>query len=102
MSAQQPTSSLASYVVSVVSILSGLFLILTYQFLSVRVLAPIADIVVSSSDTSIYGGESMINGIFGTVTTTVPVLAGIGLIVIGVVVEFRRRRTAAARRRGPR
>jgi len=92
----RPNSSFASYVLSAVSILSGIFVIFLQQFIATRILAPIAGITVQTDGIDKYGGESLINGLFKTVVVYVPLIAGAGLIIIGFAIEYRRRRSAAA------
>ena len=90
--------SLASLIFSAVSIFVGLFFVFIYVYFSVELLDPLAEEIFSNFDLAGYNGEEIINDMFGTVTSTVPLLGGGGLIAIGVVNEYRRRRTAARQR----
>jgi len=102
MSGVDPASlrnrSLVSAVFSAVSISVGLFVIFVFQFMSPQLLNPIAKWAINNNDLSAYSGETLINEMFVSATQTVPKVAGAGLVIIGLVNEYRRRRTATQQR----
>jgi len=101
MSTRAPSrnTSLASVLFSVISILVGLFILLAYSLVAVEVFEPLVSYVLNNYTLSeVPNAEQNINSMFKMAFGNVPWIAGVGLIVIGFVNEWRRRRTVTRQR----
>jgi len=87
-----------STMISVVSIMTGLFLLLVYQFMFVSLLDPMIAQILGSHDFKHIQGEQLANELFGISTGTVVWMSAAALILIGLVNEYRRRRTVRRQR----
>lgn len=101
MSASRNTS-LASALFSVISILVGLFILTVYSLIAVEVFNPLVAFALENFElTEVPNAEQSINNMFTMAFGTVPWIAGFGLIIVGVVNEYRRRRTISRQRVRP-
>lgn len=94
-------ASIVSAILSVVTILTGLFLLLIYQFFFGSFLNELIADVVGTYEFTTFDGPALFNEWFGIITGDVVWIAGAALIAVGLINEFRRRRTIVRQRRGP-
>lgn len=102
MSVRPPGGSrnvaLVSTMLNVVVILTGLFILLVYQLMFVSFFDPLIEQVVGTYEFQHLAGKEIANNLFGVSTGTVVWVAGAALVVVGLVNEYRRRRTVTRQR----
>lgn len=87
--------TLADAVLDAVFIITGLATLLVIQYVHVAALDEFARVIIAEGDNiGIYSGESAINGMYVAVTKWVPMLAGFGLVALGLMRVWLRVRVA--------
>lgn len=95
--------TLADVVLDAVFIITGIATIIVIQYVHVAALDEFARVIIENGDNiDIYSGESAINGMYVAVTKWVPMLAGAGLVVLGLMRAWLRVRVANVRAPPPR
>lgn len=93
---------MGSRLMNYIAIVLGLFILLVTQTVLAGALGPTRDVVLDNADNlDTFNGREHINSMYEAAVLWAPRTAGMGLIVLGVIFEYRRQRLVAPRGRRP-